>query len=225
MSLLKFLVYPLSLGFSVSSFAAQPYLGLQVGSNFFTQKQTITAFDVTGEINRWQSNDGFEGGLLLGVRWVTKPTYLLDAELFASYYADDISVKNTLTGPPFVDHLDQNLGYSFGARILPAYVIRPNLSLFGLLGYIQTQLKSNSLDGVTEGLSGNQSVIFNGVQCGFGINIDFNSGFRLRMQDSYAFYGSRNITTPSIGLDNQLISFNIRPYANQVSLSLIKQFS
>lgn len=81
------------------------------------------------------------------------------------------------------------------------------------------------MDGVTEGLSGNQSVIFNGVQCGFGINIDFNSGFRLRMQDSYAFYGSRNITTPSIGLDNQLISFNIRPYANQVSLSLIKQFS
>ena len=225
MSLLKFLVYPLSLGLSVISFAAQPYLGLQLGSNFFTQKQTITAFDVTGEMNRWQSNDGFEGGLVLGGRWMTKPTYLWDAELFASYNVDDINVKNTLTGPPFVTDLDQKLGYSFGVRVLPAYVIQPNLSLFGLLGYIQTQLKSNSPDGVTEGLSGNQSVIFNGVQCGFGINVDFNNGYRLRMQDSYAFYGSRNMTTPSVGLDNQLITFNIRPYANQVSLSLIKQFS
>lgn len=220
----KIMVYWISLSVSIAAIAADSYVGLQLGSHFFSEAQTITAQNVSGYIHRHQAIDGVEASVLYGRRVMKKQFYLLDAEVFAGYNADKNSSTNTLTGPPFMTSLSQKLTYSLGARLLPGYQIHPNASLFGLVGYIQTQLRSVSADGVTDGVSGHQSLNFNGLQLGLGANIDLKNNLKLRLQDSYAFYAGRALTTYSSGLAQLPITFKMSPYANVVSIGLVKQF-
>jgi len=202
--------------------AHQPYLGLNVGSDFFTARQTITALNIPGQVKRPHSVNGFVADLIAGVDVLKKGACKINAEAFGGYHIGATNIQNTLSGPPFVGNLKQKLTYNVGIRALPTYEMNPHVDLFTLVGFEQKQLKSESEDGVVEGPSGVRRINFNGLQLGGGAVVALADNWKLRVQGHYAMYAGKTTTTSSNGLNQLPIRIKMSPYAILFSVGLFK---
>lgn len=194
-----------------------------MGSMFFSDSDTVTMPGTSGSIQRNNSLDGFIANAVIGTRLFTKNKYYMDGEVYVGYNADKTSGSNTLSGPPFVNDLTRSLTYQWGVNVLPGRMITNDFSMFGLLGFTQTNFQSNAADGALEGYSGSKNIAFNGVQFGLGGELKLKYDISVRLQDGYIIYGNKSETTTSPGLAAP-VAIKMDPYANQVLFSVIKRF-
>jgi len=167
-----------------------PYIGASAGYNWgdvdFSYEDGTTGF---GDFSTTEDSSGFEAGLFAGFRHQFQSRFVLGAEagidLFSGAEADYTA---SLAGNTITVNIEK--GHQFYLDLKPGFAVQPDMLIYGLIGYQQTELEGTVL---LNGASlGSDDEDFSAWRFGFGLEKTFTDNVSVRAQYNYADYSDES---------------------------------
>jgi outer membrane immunogenic protein len=224
MQRLLIILFSSFLNLNATSLHAKAYIGLGLGPDLITLKQTAHimspapfGFNVIDKKNL--SGTGIFGSLFAGIEGQKNKIAIAiegNVDISSANYKSSNKEFNNENYSQTQYKMSQGLGLS----ILPGYLITPTSLFYGRIGYTNTHLKIATNDASLNNFSGR----LNGVKLGAGIRQALSEAILIRLEYELSQYKSIDLKTfDALSLVTK--NTNIKPRQHQVALSIVAQFN